>query len=175
MSVPRSADGRTFQATIGGRTIDLSFTSASEVVVDGRRVDCTFVPSGQHGAILLVDGRSVTVAVELASNGIVFVTADGRRMEVHLKDERELLLDRFGLSETKKNGDAELRAPMPGLVLAVEVEPGQSVAAGDGLLVLEAMKMENELRAPADGVVKAIHVSVGDAVGKNDLLIEFDS
>lgn len=172
MSVPHNEDGRTFRATVGARTIDVSLGAASEVLLNGRRVDCLFVPSGEHAALLILHGRSLPVVVE-PSNGVLNVTVAGRRIQVHLKDERELLLERFGLSESKRNEAAELRAPMPGLVLAVEVEPGQSVSAGDALLVLEAMKMENELRAPASGVVKNIHISIGDAVSKNDLLIEF--
>ena len=63
---------------------------------------------------------------------------------------------------------------MPGLVLNVMVTEGQSVQEGDGLLVLEAMKMENELRAPAAGIVHTVHVSTNDAVDKDALLIEID-
>jgi pyruvate carboxylase subunit B len=61
---------------------------------------------------------------------------------------------------------------MPGLVLRVEVEEGQSVAAGDGLVVLEAMKMENEIKAPVDGRVTAVHVNDGQAVDKGTILVE---
>ena len=63
---------------------------------------------------------------------------------------------------------------MPGLVLRVLVEPGDEVEQGQGVAVLEAMKMENELTAPAAGTVAAVHVAAGDAVAKNELLIEVD-
>jgi biotin carboxyl carrier protein len=63
---------------------------------------------------------------------------------------------------------------MPGLVLRVQVEPGQRVAEGGGLVVLEAMKMENELKSPATGVVKAVRVSPGEAVEKGQVLVEFE-
>lgn len=98
----------------------------------------------------------------------------GREFDVHIKDERDLLLERYGLAETAAAGTQAIRAPMPGLVLSVAVEPGQHVSEGTGLAVLEAMKMENELRAEHDGTVKAVHVSPGDAVGKNDLLLELE-
>jgi 3-methylcrotonyl-CoA carboxylase alpha subunit len=69
-------------------------------------------------------------------------------------------------------GDGRVKAPMPGRVLAVDVAPGQAVAAGDRLLVLEAMKMEHRLSAPADGVVQAVHVATGDQVADGMCLVE---
>jgi pyruvate carboxylase subunit B len=63
---------------------------------------------------------------------------------------------------------------MPGLVVRVQVEPGVRVSAGDGLVVLEAMKMENELKAPAGGVVKRVRVAAGEAVEKGQVLVDFE-
>jgi len=67
-----------------------------------------------------------------------------------------------------------VKAPMPGLVLDILVEPGQSVQKGDNLLILEAMKMENIIKASGSGVVKNIPVHKKDAVEKNQLLIEME-
>ena len=94
-------------------------------------------------------------------------------LDLEIKDETALLLERFGFDDSAGAAEREIRAPMPGLVLRVLVEAGQTVEEGEGLVVLEAMKMENELRAPAAGTVEAVHVASGAAVGKNDLLIEF--
>jgi biotin carboxyl carrier protein len=63
---------------------------------------------------------------------------------------------------------------MPGKVLEVMVQPGQTVAKGEGLLILEAMKMENMLKAEEEGIIKSVNVSVGDAVEKNNVLIDFE-
>jgi biotin carboxyl carrier protein len=63
---------------------------------------------------------------------------------------------------------------MPGKVLEIMVESGQTIAKGEGLLILEAMKMENMLKAEQDGTVKSVNVSVGDAVEKNNILIDFE-
>jgi biotin carboxyl carrier protein len=68
---------------------------------------------------------------------------------------------------------AALRAPMPGLVVRILVEAGQEVGIGAGLVVLEAMKMENELKAPAGGTVSAVQVRAGEAVEKGQVLVEF--
>jgi biotin carboxyl carrier protein len=67
-----------------------------------------------------------------------------------------------------------LRAPMPGLVVRVLVEPGQAVSGGGGVVVLEAMKMENELKATADGTVKAVRVRPGEPVEKGQVLVELE-
>jgi pyruvate carboxylase subunit B len=67
-----------------------------------------------------------------------------------------------------------LLAPMPGLVVRVNVKAGDTVEAGQGLIVMEAMKMENELRAHGAGVVKAVRVAPGDAVEKGAVLVEMD-
>jgi biotin carboxyl carrier protein len=68
---------------------------------------------------------------------------------------------------------SDLKAPMPGLVLQILVEPGQEIKKGDKILILEAMKMENAIKAPADAIVAQIHINPGTAVDKNQLLITF--
>ena len=78
----------------------------------------------------------------------------------------------FEIGTTKKVN--EIKAPMPGLILDINVEIGQEVKEDDPLLILEAMKMENALTSPRDGVIKSISVKKGDAVDKNQLLIEFE-
>ncbi|MFD2824714.1 biotin/lipoyl-containing protein [Lacinutrix iliipiscaria] len=78
----------------------------------------------------------------------------------------------FEVGATKKVN--EIKAPMPGLILEINVKKGQEVKEDDALLILEAMKMENVLTAPRDGVIKSIAINKGDAVDKNQLLIEFE-
>lgn len=68
----------------------------------------------------------------------------------------------------------EIKAPMPGLILDIQVAIGQEVKEDDTLLILEAMKMENSLASPRDGIIKSISVNKGEAVDKNELLIEFE-
>lgn len=164
---------QSFRAQIGDRTFDIVVEDGA-VYVDGTPVACHFEPVGDGHFSLLIEGRSVPVVVEAADGKTLRLHLRGRQAEVRLKTEHDLLLERFGLDAGDDAAAREVHAPMPGLVLAVHVTPGQAVGAGDPLLVLEAMKMENELRAPADGVVRAVHVTPGEAVGKNALLIEFE-
>ena len=117
-------------------------------------------------------GKSRVATIESKSAQSVTLRMSGAKHTVTWKDRNALLLESMGFSTGKDEAEREIRAPMPGLVLNVLVEVGQAVSAGDGLVVLEAMKMENELRAASDCVVERIHVAVGEAVGKDTLLIE---
>lgn len=90
-----------------------------------------------------------------------------------VKDKFDELLSNMGFEAMATKKVTTLKAPMPGLVIEVLVKPGDLVKKGDGLLILEAMKMENMIKSPADVEVKNIVVSAGNAVEKNQLLIEF--
>ena len=164
---------RIYQALVGDRSVDITL-SDDTAEVDGTtvRYDAETVREGYLS--LVVDGRSVPVSVEPTDGDTLRVTIAGRRTEVRVKDERALLLEEFGLEDALAGGGAVV-APMPGLVLDVLVDEGDAVEADQGVIVLEAMKMENELRAPAAGTVTAIHATSGDAVDKNDVLIEIEA
>lgn len=166
-------DNAQYRALVGDRTFDITVADG-HLVVDGEKKSYTFEVLREGYVSLIVDGRSVPVSVEPVGEDQLEVTIDGQRTTVRVKDERDLLLDEFGLGEDAAAG-GEVRAPMPGLVLDVLVKEGDEVTAGQGLLVLEAMKMENELKAPSGGVVTTIHASNGDAVDKDALLIEIES
>lgn len=91
------------------------------------------------------------------------------------KDRFDLLLEELGMEDLAAGGVNDLKAPMPGLVLSVEVEEGQEVKKGEPLVVLEAMKMENVLKAETDATVKSVAVNTSQAVEKNQVLVEFES
>jgi biotin carboxyl carrier protein len=101
------------------------------------------------------------------------VIVNNNRYEVKLKDETDELLEKLGIG-AKQHKVQNIKAPMPGLVLDIKVKPGDTINKGDGILVLEAMKMENIIKAPAQAVVKKINVSKGMAVEKNQVLIELE-
>ena len=153
-----------------------------EVEVEGDRVT---VAGDQHTAMLgavpgtplrqlLLDGRPTTLAVESLGRGRWALSAAGERSEVEVLDERARHIRSLTNGGDRQRVAPVLKAPMPGLVLRVQAAPGQSVAQGAGLVVLEAMKMENELKAPASAVVKAVRVQPGEAVEKGQVLVEFE-
>lgn len=104
----------------------------------------------------------------------VTILVNNVKYEVKLQDKYDELLKALGMEAGSSKKLKEVKAPMPGLVLDVRVKAGDSVKKGDGLLVLQAMKMENVISSPGDGVVKSIVVKNGDAVEKNQVLINFE-
>lgn len=158
------------QTQIGDQILTIERDGES-VTVDGTPVDVRLSRLGDKTILLVIDGTPTVVTVEPTSGGGI-ATVNGKRIEVGVKTETDLLLERFGMEAGDTAADREVRAPMPGLVLRVLVEPGDAVEAGQGVVVLEAMKMENELTAHSAGTVTAVHAAAGDAVGKNDLLVE---
>jgi biotin carboxyl carrier protein len=90
-----------------------------------------------------------------------------------IKDKYDDLLHSLGLDNLASKKVNDIKAPMPGMVLNILVTEGQEVKKGDGLIVLEAMKMENILKSPTDGIIKKIAITKGVAVEKNQLLIQF--
>ena len=99
---------------------------------------------------------------------------NGSLIVLEAKNEFDILLEKMGMANVGSAKVSKLKAPMPGKVLDVLVTVGQEVVKGDGLVILEAMKMENVLKADDVGVVKSVNVSIGEAVEKNNILIEFE-
>jgi len=122
------------------------------------------------GAVALRLGERV-YRVEPAGPGRLRV--NGREVPVELRSELEHRFAGFGAAGGEEAGRA-LRVPMPGRVVRVLVAPGDEVAKGQGLVIVEAMKMENELKAPRSGRVAAVHVAAGAGVEKGALLVEFE-
>ncbi|MGY5846802.1 acetyl-CoA carboxylase biotin carboxyl carrier protein subunit [Salegentibacter sp. HM20] len=102
------------------------------------------------------------------------VKINANAYKVQISNELDLLIEEMGLSLGSAQMVNDIKAPMPGLILEVNVEEGREVKEGDYLLVLEAMKMENTLTAPRDGVVKTVSIKQGETVEKNQLLIEME-
>ena len=99
---------------------------------------------------------------------------DGFRYEVEALDERTRAIRELSAASAGPSGPAPLVAPMPGMIVRITVQVGDAVQAGQGLVVMEAMKMENELRATAAGTVKAVLAQVGTAVEKGAILLELE-
>jgi pyruvate carboxylase subunit B len=152
-----------------------------EVEVDGERVT---VGGATHTASLrpipgtpirqlVIGGRPMILALRSGGRGQWSIGDGGDRWEAEVLDERTRHIRSLAAGGDRPKEPATLRAPMPGLVVRVMVEEGQAVPAGAGLVVLEAMKMENELKAPAAGTVASLRARPGDPVAKGQVLVEF--
>ncbi|AFL79740.1 acetyl/propionyl-CoA carboxylase, alpha subunit [Aequorivita sublithincola DSM 14238] len=101
------------------------------------------------------------------------LSINGNRYQVKIENELDALISKMGLSLGNASVEDEINAPMPGLILEVNVSVGDNIKKGDFLCVLEAMKMENTLTAPRDGIIKSVKIAKGETVDKGKLLIEF--
>ena len=111
------------------------------------------------------------VAEKRQGRGRYTLWVDGYRFEVEALDERTRAIRDLSAANAAPTGPAPIIAPMPGLIVRVNVSVGDRVEAGQGIVVMEAMKMENELRATAPGTVQTIEVAAGTAVEKGALLV----
>jgi biotin carboxyl carrier protein len=148
----------------GGLRIDLNGKPVS--------VDSIEIREKNHVSFLF-NHRSFDLEFSKNQNQ-VFVVLNGRRYDCLLEDERTLRLKQLGGLKVETRKEKELRSPMPGLVTAIEVKEGDLVKAGQGVIIVEAMKMENELKAKFDGKVKSVKVKEHQAVEKDEVLIVFE-
>ena len=146
------------------------------VHVGGQDVDAHVSPiEGTPVRIVRIGDRVHRVVVRPgASRGTYSLWLDGFRFDVEALDERTRTIRELSGASTGPVGPAPVVAPMPGLVVRVNAQVGDQVAAGQGLVVMEAMKMENELRAATSATVKRVLVGPGTAVEKGALLLEME-
>ena len=159
-------DGRTFTVDVDGTSVrvgDAPPVTASIEGVPGTPVQLVRIGGALHRATARRDG----------ARGRFVLRLDGQRYAAEALDERTRAIRDLANATRKASGPTPLAAPMPGLVVRVHVAPGDAVAAGQPLVSIEAMKMENELRAAAAGTVRAVHATPGVAVEKGAVLVEF--
>jgi biotin carboxyl carrier protein len=150
-------------ASVGGRTLRVEATGKDGrylVRVDGHELAVDMLETGGGFASLLIDGRSYEIGLEQTADGYRVVFPDDS-LDVELQD---VTHDANVAPRRAASGPLRILAPMPGRIVRVLVQPGHEVAAGQSLVVMEAMKMENEIRAPRPGRVREVAVRDGQAV-----------
>jgi pyruvate carboxylase subunit B len=163
-----------YVVSVEGQPIEVE-VDGERITVGGRSYQATLgrIP-GTPLRQLVLDERPVTLSVEPLGQGRWALSLAGERSEVEVLDERTRHIRTLtGSGDQRPKADV-LRAPMPGMVVRINARPGDAVTAGAGLVVLEAMKMENELKAGASARVKAVRVNPGEAVEKGQVLLEFE-
>jgi len=171
---------RTLLVTAKNRKYEITRSEAGTIVVDGRTVRVDLVELGGGHFSIRVDGRHYAGFVRSGSNDAAaapesdrhtFVTISDREYELIVDDETSLLKKSLQGARESATGTIVVKAPMPGLVVKVDVSIGNHMKAGQPLLVLEAMKMENEIRTTEGGLVQTVHVKAGTAVEKGEPLV----
>jgi pyruvate carboxylase subunit B len=160
---------------VNGARVEVD-VDGDRVTVDGETLHVRLVEVEGTPVSLLTVGDQVhrVVARPGGSRGRYSLALDGFRYDVEALDERTRAVRDMSAASAVATGPAPVVAPMPGLVVRVNVAPGDHVEAGQGVVVMEAMKMENELRASAAGTVKTVRVSAGTAVEKGAVLVELE-
>ena len=159
--------------TLEGREAEVTFRTQDNRLIleaDGRHIEADFVrlPDGEVYS-LLIDGRSHVVRVTPTAEGLD-VGLRGAVIPVEVKHPLEKMLQATGGARAASRGET-VSAPMPGVVVAMRVKPGDTVKAGQPVVVVEAMKMQNELAVMHEGVVTDVLVAERDAVSAGQALI----
>jgi biotin carboxyl carrier protein len=164
-----------YLVTVNGRSVDVEVDGARVRADDQELVGSAVSLEGTPVQVVtLGDETNRVVYRRGASRGSYTIWLDGHRFEVEALDERARAIRSLAGSAAAAAGPAPITAPMPGLVVRVAVQPGDTVQAGMGLVIIEAMKMENELRARAPGIVRRVLVQPGMAVEKGAVLVEME-
>jgi len=160
-----------FIVKINRRKFDIDSKSKKEIQIDGVDCELDIINIDEHQYSVLFNNQVFEFIIEQQSATQYTVDLKGESHNISIEDERDLLLNKFENQDKTSSRLLEVKAPMPGLVLKVEVEVGQKVKIGTGLVILEAMKMENEIRSLVDGKVKEIKVKEKSAIEKGETLI----
>lgn len=145
----------------------------NKITIDGEEVlfDIAEIEQNQYHIINKNKGYSVEIVGVDVATKTVKLLVNGKLNELIVKDKLDLLLDKMGMGAGASQKVADVKAPMPGLVLELKVKVGDEVEKGSPLLVLEAMKMENVIKSEGSGVVKKIAIEKGQAVEKGEVLL----
>jgi biotin carboxyl carrier protein len=158
--------------TINDTEYEIDIDHDNQIRVNGETYEIDFQPLPEGGMVsLLLQQHSFEAAVEAREGNNWEVLIQGELYPVQVQDERTYRLAKARGVTTAVTGEATIKAPMPGLIIAVPVTPGQTVQKGEQIVILESMKMENELRSPRDGLVLRVNAQPGDSVEKDAVLV----
>jgi len=161
--------------TVDGKEFTIEILDEQHVIFNGVTYQVDFeTVRGTPVYSLLVNGRSHEAYVSRGEDDAWEVMLQGDLYNVQVEDEREKRLRAATGGDVAERGEFHLKAPMPGLVVAIPVKEGQEVEKGDVLVVLESMKMQNELKAPRPGTVSRIRAKAGDNVEQRQTILSIE-
>ena len=163
-----------YKASIGSH--DVQVVTGKDASVNGVPVDIEFVKSATNSFKMRMNGveKDADLVKLDKENKLVIVRIEGKKFAVQIKEPVDLMLDKLGINSKRTKKVNNLKAPMPGLVIKILAEQGKHYKAGDALMILEAMKMENVFKAAADVTIKAIEITERQTVAKGQILLVFE-
>lgn len=164
------------QITVNGKKEFSVEAQDDQLLLNGNPAEWDFHTSPNGLLSIIYKGKSYTALVEKIDRSAKELTLsiNGQQHKVAIKESIDLLLSSMGLDLKAMQKLEPVKAPMPGMIIKILVAPGQQISKGDGLIVLEAMKMENLLKASSNATVKSIRVTENTAVDKGAILIELE-
>jgi len=138
--------------------------------------DIEIIQKDQETLIVITENKVYTLYctyIDKENKTITFLK-NGENIKIELREPLDEILKSMGLEDAMTPKVSDVKAPMPGLVLEVNVKPGDHVKKGDTIVVLEAMKMENSIKSPVEAIVQSVSVEKGQAVDKNAVLVNFN-
>lgn len=160
-----------YVTTINNKTFEIDIQRDGSLLVNGERREVDFLALGPSLYSILMDGLSHELVIEERDDQVE-VLMRGKLYAGKVMDERAQLMASRGGGAGAESGDTVIKSPMPGLVVAVKVEPGQVVQAGQTVVILESMKMQNELKSPRSGVIHEVNISAGQSVEQGKVLVK---
>jgi biotin carboxyl carrier protein len=156
---------------INDRQYEIEIDADGSLRVNGEPRTVDFLALDEALYSILMENQSHEIVIEDRGGGDYDLRLRGRQYSGQVLDERaQLMLTQRG-AMGQQTGELNIKSPMPGLVVALKVEEGQQVSAGQTVVILESMKMQNELKTPRAGVVQRIAVQPGQSVEQNRVLI----
>jgi len=158
-------EGKTFTIQVGddGISVNNEKLEWDLVALGNGQFHIRYQNQSYPAEIIKIDRETKTVDLKVR----------GHRYSVRLKEDMDILMEKMGMNATGAGKINAIKAPMPGLIIDLRVQEGAEVQAGDPLLILEAMKMENIIKSPGKATVKKLKIKKGDSVEKGQVLIEF--
>lgn len=158
---------------IGDQTELEVYEQNNQILLNNTPASYDLTRKNEKEYLLTKDNKVYNIVVVSESGNQKTLNINGQEISLNVKDHITQILEDLGMDTLTEDIVNEVTAPMPGAIIDVSVSEGQEINAGDTLLILEAMKMENIIKSPVNGVIQKIHIEKGNNVEKNQVLISF--
>lgn len=163
-----------FAVDLQRKKFEFPIPFTDQLIINGKKSEVTIKQDDKHGTYLLWKHKKYPVEILHKNQNKYEILLNGVSYYFTIETPTSYKRLKFLSKKEKGNKNENLEAPMPGKIIEVLTEEGREIRAGEPLLILEAMKMQNEIQSPISGTVKKIHIKAGESVLKDDMMIEIE-